>query len=272
MRASILLEDGTHLEGVGHGVQGECVGEFVFNTAMTGYEEVLTDPSYRGQIVVFTTSHIGNTGITLDDSESSGLQAAAFVCKEFSPVSDNQRTRESLQEYLVRMNKFAVSGIDTRYLTRVLRERGCMLGIVSLTDHKKESLLRKLKEAAPMENNSTLWQPTGNGCDENLPNATATGTATATVNPNAIADSKVAKCNSSRRRFWRPTLRPSNRMAFFLAMALATLAFFWRTRSFAGSFWLLFRSILRLAYVWGIKFWRFCLKEALESCSLGTMP
>jgi carbamoyl-phosphate synthase small subunit len=101
MQASILLEDGTYLSGRAHGVPGERVGEFVFNTAMTGYEEVISDPSYRGQIVVFTASHIGNTGITLEDLESREFAPEAFVCKEFSRVTDNHRAAMTLAETLV---------------------------------------------------------------------------------------------------------------------------------------------------------------------------
>ncbi len=158
MRASILLEDGTLLEGMGHGAPGECMGEFVFNTAMTGYEEVVSDPSYRGQIVVFTTSHIGNTGITQADMESTGFQPSAFLCKEFSRIHDNHRAQESLEAYLTRIGRFAVSNIDTRFLTKHLREKGCLMGIVSLTDHNPQSLRAKLNSAARIEKNVSLWE------------------------------------------------------------------------------------------------------------------
>jgi carbamoyl-phosphate synthase small subunit len=153
-----MLEDGTLLEGTGHGVAGECVGEFVFNTAMTGYEEVVSDPSYRGQVVVFTTSHIGNTGITHADMESTNFQPGAFVCKEFSRTHDNHRAQESLATYLTRIGKFAVSDIDTRFLTKHLREKGCLMGIVSLIDHNPESLRTKLNSAPRIENDASLWK------------------------------------------------------------------------------------------------------------------
>jgi carbamoyl-phosphate synthase small subunit len=153
-----MLEDGTLLEGTGHGTAGECIGEFVFNTAMTGYEEVVSDPSYRGQVVVFTTSHIGNTGITHTDMESARFQPGAFVCKEFSRIHDNHRAQESLEAYLNRIGKFAVSNIDTRFLTKHLREKGCLMGIVSLIDHNPESLRTKLNNAPRIENDVSLWR------------------------------------------------------------------------------------------------------------------
>lgn len=169
MRASILLEDGTMLEGFGHGTPGECVGEFVFNTAMSGYEEVLTDPSYRGQIVVFTTSHIGNTGITHDDMESGLFQPSAFLCKEFSPAQDNHRSRETLNDFLLRSQKLAVSGVDTRSITRRLRDRGCMMGIVSTLDHNHDSLASKLKHSKRIESNAGLWECAIANASDNAP-------------------------------------------------------------------------------------------------------
>jgi carbamoyl-phosphate synthase small subunit len=159
MQASILLEDGTFLSGRGHGSPGERVGEFVFNTAMTGYEEVVSDPSYRGQIVVFTTSHIGNTGITIEDLESREFAPEAFVCKEFSRIADNHRAAMPFETFLQQKGRFAVSGIDTRFLTRRLRNHGCMMGIISTVDHSKESLIAKLASATRIEGNSSLWRP-----------------------------------------------------------------------------------------------------------------
>lgn len=145
MDASLYLEDGTHLHGEGLGACGETAGEFVFNTCHTGYEEVLTDPSYAGQIVVFTASHIGNTGITDDDHESRAMFAGGMICKELSRISDNHRSRRDLREFLKAQGKTALHGIDTRFLAQKLRDKGSMMGIISCTDHDPESLAKKLK-------------------------------------------------------------------------------------------------------------------------------
>ena len=145
MDASLYLEDGTLLHGEGLGACAETAGEFVFNTCHTGYEEVLTDPSYAGQIVVFTASHIGNTGITVEDHESDAMFANGLICKELSKTSDNHRSRKDLREYLVEQGKTAIHGIDTRYLAQKLRDKGSMMGIISCTDHDAKSLKEKLK-------------------------------------------------------------------------------------------------------------------------------
>lgn len=144
MRASLLLEDGTFVTGEAHGNRCERIAEIVFNTAMTGYEEVLTDPSYAGQFVLFTTSHLGNTGITRADGESRCMAAEGFICKDFSALADNHRAQTSLQEFLVANGRCAISGVDTRFLAGKLRQSGCMKAIVSTEDHSPESLKQKL--------------------------------------------------------------------------------------------------------------------------------
>ncbi len=148
MRASFLMADGTFLEGEALGAACETVAEVVFNTAMCGYEEVLTDPSYAGQFVLFTTSHLGNTGITGFDSESRTLSAEGFICRDFSFHYDNWRARSSLEEYLKASGKCALAGVDTRFLAQRLRQRGAMKAIVSTSDFDPTSLQQKLLRSA----------------------------------------------------------------------------------------------------------------------------
>src|SRR5688572_2512381 len=149
-RGTLLLEDGRVFRGDGHGFDGEAVGEVVFNTSMTGYQEILTDPSYAGQIVTMTYPLIGNTGINLEDVESRKPFLEAFVVRRMSPVASNWRTHESLEEYLTRNRIPVISDIDTRALVRHIRQQGSMRGVVSLLDHDAASLMRKVKEAPEM--------------------------------------------------------------------------------------------------------------------------
>jgi carbamoyl-phosphate synthase small subunit len=122
--ALLALADGTLFRGISIGVTGRTVGEVVFNTAMTGYQEVMTDPSYKRQIVTFTCPHIGNTGVNPDDEESSGVRAAGIVIRNLSMLPSNWRSTESLGDYLRRHEIVGIAGIDTRRLTRLLREKG----------------------------------------------------------------------------------------------------------------------------------------------------
>src|SRR5215831_10882435 len=128
--AILALEDGTWYQGVAAGASGETAGEVVFNTSMTGYQEVLTDPSYAGQIVTMTCPEIGNYGVTGDDEESRGLQVAGFIIRSESPVASNWRASGSLRQYLHDNKIVAISDIDTRALTRVLRSSGVMRGVI----------------------------------------------------------------------------------------------------------------------------------------------
>jgi carbamoyl-phosphate synthase small subunit len=126
MNATLALEDGTILHGEAFGALRPAVGEVVFNTSMTGYQEVLTDPSYRGQMVTMTASHIGNTGVNAEDVESERPRVTAFIVRELSPVTSNWRSTEALSDYLARYGIPGISQVDTRYLTRIIRERGAM--------------------------------------------------------------------------------------------------------------------------------------------------
>ncbi|MCE5203738.1 MAG: glutamine-hydrolyzing carbamoyl-phosphate synthase small subunit [Coriobacteriales bacterium] len=144
-RAFLALEDGTFFEGVSCGAPGEVFGEAVFNTSMTGYQEVFTDPSYAGQIVVMTSPHIGNYGVNAADMESSGVFASGFVMRECSPVASNWRAEESLREFFARNRVVAAEGIDTRRLTRHIREAGAMRAVLSTVDADPASLVEKAR-------------------------------------------------------------------------------------------------------------------------------
>jgi carbamoyl-phosphate synthase small subunit len=148
--ATLLLEDGRIFRGNGHGFGGEAVGEVVFNTSMTGYQEILTDPSYAGQIVTMTYPLIGNTGINPEDVESRKPFLEAFIVKRLSPLPSNWRTTETLDAYLAKHRIPVISDIDTRALVRHIRVKGSMRGIVSLVDHDEASLKKKVQFAPHM--------------------------------------------------------------------------------------------------------------------------
>lgn len=126
MTAILVLADGTVFRGEAFGAATTVVGEVVFNTSLTGYQEVITDPSYRGQMVCMTTSHVGNTGINLEDVESDKPQITAFIVREISPITSNWRANEALPDYLARHGIPGISEVDTRALTRRLRDQGVM--------------------------------------------------------------------------------------------------------------------------------------------------
>src|SRR3954470_7655261 len=131
MEAILALEDGTWFRGAAAGATGQTGGEVVFNTAMTGYQEVLTDPSYSGQIVTMTCPEIGNYGVSMEDVESRAPQVAGFIIRDESPVASNWRAEMTLREYLVANRIVAISDIDTRALTRRLRSGGVMRGVIA---------------------------------------------------------------------------------------------------------------------------------------------
>ena len=132
--ALLALEDGSLFRGKSIGVDGQTVGEVVFNTAMTGYQEILTDPSYLRQIVTLTYPHIGNVGTNAEDEESDGVQAAGLIVRDVPLLASNWRSTESLPEYLARNRVVGISDIDTRRLTRILRERGAQNGCIVAGD------------------------------------------------------------------------------------------------------------------------------------------
>ncbi|MCI0454425.1 MAG: glutamine-hydrolyzing carbamoyl-phosphate synthase small subunit [Candidatus Dadabacteria bacterium] len=145
MKALLALEDGTYFEGEGFGAEGETYGEVVFNTSITGYQEILTDPSYNGQIVVMTYPEIGNYGVNLEDVESIRPFVRGFVVNEYWPTPSNWRSTEDLGSYLSRYSIVGIQGIDTRELTRRIRTYGAQRGVISTVDLDQESLLRKVR-------------------------------------------------------------------------------------------------------------------------------
>lgn len=146
--AKLALEDGTVFTGVSFGASGEVDGEVCFNTSMTGYQEILTDPSYRGQIVTMTYPLIGNYGVNVEDLESPRPHLSGFIVRENSRVASNFRSDESLTDYLRRWNVVAIEGIDTRALVRRIREQGAMKGVLSTEDLDDASLVAKA-QASP---------------------------------------------------------------------------------------------------------------------------
>ncbi len=149
-KAILMLEDGFVLEGRSFGAEGEAAGEVIFNTSMTGYQEILTDPSYKGQIVTMTYPLIGNYGTNAEDVESARPWAEGFVVKELSRIASNWRSSLPLDEYLIKNEVVAIEGVDTRALTRRIRLSGAMRGILSTKDFDKESLLKKVLETPQM--------------------------------------------------------------------------------------------------------------------------
>jgi carbamoyl-phosphate synthase small subunit len=148
MKAMIALEDGTLFEGQSVGADGEKEGEIVFNTSMTGYQEIMTDPSYKGQIVTMTYPLIGNYGVNEEDVESKGPKVEGFIVREFSKITSNWRANESLPQYLKRYNIIGIEEVDTRALTKHIREKGAMKAIISTRDLDPKSVVRKAKESA----------------------------------------------------------------------------------------------------------------------------
>jgi carbamoyl-phosphate synthase small subunit len=151
VNAILALEDGTWYRGVAAGASGEARGEVVFNTSMTGYQEVLTDPSYAGQIVTMTAPQIGNYGVSASDAESQTPQVAGFVMREASPLASNWRADGTLRDYLVRHNIVAIADIDTRALTRVLRSAGVMRGVIGTGSVDPVELVEKARAIPKME-------------------------------------------------------------------------------------------------------------------------
>ena len=144
-KAVLVLVDGTVLEGRSFGAEGETVGEVVFHTGMTGYQEILTDPSYHGQIVTMTYTQIGNTGINDEDTESSKVWVNGFVVKEYIDFPSNFRSQKTLGEYLKEEGVIGIEGLDTRFLTRKLRDQGSMTGIIATGEKDPDELLEKAK-------------------------------------------------------------------------------------------------------------------------------
>ncbi|MBI2964211.1 MAG: glutamine-hydrolyzing carbamoyl-phosphate synthase small subunit [Deltaproteobacteria bacterium] len=174
--AILALADGTVFRGGSFGAEGETAGEVVFNTSMTGYQEILTDPSYRGQLVCMTYTEIGNVGINPEDVESRRPFVDGFIVREYWAEPSNWRSRESLGDYLARCGIVGIGGIDTRALVRRLRTSGAQTGVISTADLDAERLVRKAREhptlvgrdlvrevtcAAPYDWHQGLWKLDG---------------------------------------------------------------------------------------------------------------
>jgi carbamoyl-phosphate synthase small subunit len=149
--ALLVLEDGRTFRGEAYGAVGETIGEAVFATGMTGYQETLTDPSYHRQVVVMTAPHIGNTGVNFEDPESSRIWVAGYVVRDPARIPSSWRSRRGLAEELAEQGVVGISGVDTRALTRHLRERGAMRVGISSTDDDADRLLTKVRAAPQME-------------------------------------------------------------------------------------------------------------------------
>src|ERR1700761_3280379 len=146
MKAILALEDGSVFNGTGFGAKASASGEVCFNTSMSGYQEILTDPSYKGQIVTMTYPLIGNYGVNSQDVESWRPHAAGFVIRELSPVVSNWRADHSLEEYLEKNGIPGIEGIDTRALTKKLRVRGALNGFISTEDISEAEAVKRAKE------------------------------------------------------------------------------------------------------------------------------
>ncbi|MCW8922207.1 MAG: glutamine-hydrolyzing carbamoyl-phosphate synthase small subunit [Gammaproteobacteria bacterium] len=151
VKAILVLEDGSVFEGRSIGVSGDTTGEVVFNTAMTGYQEILTDPSYSHQIVTLTYPHIGNVGTNDGDEEAAAVHVSGLVIRDLAPVMSNWRGQLSLEDYLAKHNVVAIADIDTRRLTRILRDKGAMAGCIMAGNVDKDAALQKAKDFAGLK-------------------------------------------------------------------------------------------------------------------------
>ena len=148
--AKLILNNGFVFPGFSFGASGTAVGEVVFNTGMTGYQEVITDPSYYGQILTFTFPEIGNTGINLEDSESS-ICVKGLIVRNYSSNNSNWRSLKNFNEWLVEKNIIGLYGIDTRALVKILRSNGSMNGVITSEDNTLESCLKIINQTPKME-------------------------------------------------------------------------------------------------------------------------
>jgi len=150
-RAIILLADGTVFEGKSIGIEGTSTGEICFNTGMTGYQEIFTDPSYFGQLMIATNAHIGNYGVNDEETESESIKIAGLICRNFSFEYSNKNANGSLLDYFVKQNLVAISDVDTRALVTYIRENGAMNAIISTETNNIDQLKNKLAEVPDME-------------------------------------------------------------------------------------------------------------------------
>jgi carbamoyl-phosphate synthase small subunit len=164
--AHLVLEDGTSLQGLAFGAAADAVFELVFNTSMTGYQEIITDPSYRGQGVLFTVAHIGNVGINNDDYESAIPQVSAVIARSISPIISNWRASQSLPTFLAANGVPGISGVDTRWLTRKLRDAGTQKAALSTCGTPPEKLLEMARAWPGLDGRDMVKEVT---CAEQYP-------------------------------------------------------------------------------------------------------
>jgi len=160
-KAILVLEDGRIFRGSSFGSEGKAFGEVVFNTAMTGYQEILTDPSYCGQLVTMTYPHIGNYGLNPDDAEAVAPALSGFIVRENCPYPSNWRSEIDLQRFLMDKNIVAIEGVDTRALTRHIREKGALRGVISTTDLTPDNLLQQVRAWQGLEGRDLVKEVTG---------------------------------------------------------------------------------------------------------------
>lgn len=150
-KAILLLEDGTIFEGKSVGIDGTSLGEVCYNTGMTGYQEIFTDPSYSGQLMVTTNAHIGNYGVNEEEVESNGIKIAGLICRNFSFVHSRERSSGSLEDYLIEHKLLAITDVDTRAVVSYIRENGAMNALISTDVENIEDLKEKLGKAPSMK-------------------------------------------------------------------------------------------------------------------------
>src|SRR3954464_6726796 len=151
MQAILALEDGRIFRGKGHGAKAECYGEVVFNTSLTGYQEIFTDPSYAGQIVVLTNPQIGNYGTNQTDNEATRPYIEGLIVREFSAISSNWRSEQVTDEYMERYAVPVLAEIDTRALVRHLRTHGVMRGVISTEMSNPDALVQRARNIRKMD-------------------------------------------------------------------------------------------------------------------------
>jgi carbamoyl-phosphate synthase small subunit len=200
--ARLVLEDGLIASGVSIGARGETFGEIVFNTSLSGYQEVLTDPSYRGQIVVMTNPLIGNYGINAEDDESERPYLAGFVVRELSRITSNWRSKEPLGAWLARHGIVGIAGVDTRQLTRRIRDQGAMNAVISTETLDPDELLRRVRKAPRLEDRDLVREVTrgkrlgwDEGYDRSLQPELAGAAAATGSQPHVVALDYGAKEN-----------------------------------------------------------------------------
>ena len=187
--ATLVLEDGSVIEGRAFGAETDAVFELVFNTSMTGYQEILTDPSYRGQGVLFTVSHIGNVGINLEDDESASPQVSAAVIRSLSPVVSNWRATISLSDWLAQHDVPGISGVDTRWLTRKLRNGGTQKAALSTKSTSAGKLLAMAGELPGLDGRDMVKEVT---CEESYHWQGDEGDKWITRKDNSILDNRIS--------------------------------------------------------------------------------